>query len=406
MNNTGIKRLLGKKGESLILVLILMFFFMIVCVSVSSAAISTIRYVGIQTDFNQAMLLEKSIHDNIMYSLQVTDPLNPHNSLGWQVVNAIQLTNANAGDAAGDIHITGITIAGFNDVMDGRISIESVTLRLTEQRIIPRNAVAALYQTEYHPTRCFITTECMSAPPCRPGGAGPDPNSPFFCNMVCRDEFHSCCDEAFCPITTPGHSHCSFYDSCPFQAHFLAHVNGIVDIDTCIIVCMPAVPHHACEWEDNTCIAPGALMNPVPLMGHECIPGWTVGDPIPPLCDIEGSETRDGARYITTFLAPRIPRSQMIIATLDVIVVIDIDGALSRSRAVFSYTGGEMSDCLQNFGECVAPFTYVPGDVVPNEEEDYDNDCCMSRVNVSHPFQFVAGLQGRWEFLYYENMES
>jgi hypothetical protein len=406
MGKKSIKRLLGKKGESLVLVLILMFFFMIICVSVSAAAMSGIRYSGMQRDFNHAMLIERSIHDNIMYSLQA-DPESA-NTLGWQIINNIRVTNGGQGDMPLTVTINDAELNALVNDPNNRIRVHSVMLRLPEQQLIERGAVPALYQTEHHPTRCYKREVCMTA---ESDVCSEAEGCYYYCTFEGHTDFSCCPGFEYCPeFGLPGHICCN-----PGFCLWVGHMCGLGP-GSCNMICFDAFMHHVCVWDAyGACITGGGM---ILRERHECVyPPIEWPTPTPPGCDIEDNETRDGEIPTTTFTARRIPRSSTIIATLTVTVEININGRISTSRAVFTYTGGALSDCMRLDGECFiacaiciepdnqcCPLPMPPlgmNEIPP----PLDRFCCMREGDFDNPMQFVAGEHGRWEFESYEIIE-
>ncbi|MDR2559708.1 MAG: hypothetical protein LBC86_09250 [Oscillospiraceae bacterium] len=362
MGKKGIKNILGKKGESLLLVMILMFFFMVICVSVSSAAISGIRYSGMQRDFNQVTLLERSIHDSIIFSL--TDEPNNLNSLGWQIINDIRISNGFAGpyiinnidpdNPAITIHTGGGINAALTQALNnGRIRVQSVSLALPEQRLVTRPAIPALYTVESIPTLCFIADFCTIDEDEECG----DGESFVICHYECiweGMEAHDC-DVDICRRTCDSHHNCNIDPMGDPCGDFERRVQ------------------HECA-ADSVCRVPGA---------HGAI---------------EEGEMRDSTVELITFAAPRTPRSSTILATLEVVVEINSNGTISTSKAVLIYTNGELDDCMRIVGECV-PLP-LPGAVPPASPE-----CCMKKGEFENIMDFVAGIGG-WEFLSYDNILS
>ena len=83
-----IKRVIGSKsGASLVFVLGIMLFLMAIGVSTMAAAAANSGYVFRQSDYSRVRILDESIHDNIMFSLQ-HEPESP-TQLGYQIAQFI-----------------------------------------------------------------------------------------------------------------------------------------------------------------------------------------------------------------------------------------------------------------------------------------------------------------------------
>ncbi|MCL2638303.1 MAG: hypothetical protein FWD48_08010 [Oscillospiraceae bacterium] len=338
MGKKGLKNILSRKGESLILVLILMFFFMIVCVSVSSAALSGIRYSGMQRDFNQVLLLERSVHENIMFSLQ-------SGALGFHIIDDIRNTGASSPPFNLNITVADPALQNFMD--NHKITVQGITITLTEQKIVPGGAVGAVIDREEIPTFCTFEQLCLEI------------------NLSCSE------------------SACSYL--CIFEG-IGAHDHAI---HPCHRLCST---HHTCNVDDT---APYWISNcnpdPSAVPIHECLAG--------PLHYLDPNETSVDTRIVETFSHPRIPYSSIIIASLEVLVEIDVDGIRSFSRSFFSYSGGEMTDCIERDGECINP---VP---VPGVDPHTDPECCMKEGDfTTGVMSFVGGLSGSWRFDNYDTV--
>ncbi|MCL2696982.1 MAG: hypothetical protein FWE74_02735 [Oscillospiraceae bacterium] len=398
MGIKNLKRILGKKGESLVLVLILMFFFMIICVSVSSAAISGIRYTGMQREYNEAMLLERSLHDNIMFSLQS----DAANTLGRGILNGI-LNSINENENATipinnnfDVEVTiRETISDDTSPLNaliapggaGRIRIDSVRLNISGQ-VIPREPVSASYNRSVLVIECFNIDVCQTAKYDICPDAG--------CYTVCRyTKPHTHCPDTDCPDweVIAGHYCCSWMPECPWDTHLCGEPGNV-----CIIEC--AIDHHRCVIKLGICqIDPMALVGRAPW--HDCGDSST--------CILtDDVETRDGERIEETFVAPRNPRSVIIIADLIVTVRVNSNGRIIESQIEYSYSGGELSDCLKHYEPADRPPGYnlsecdptpLPGATLPEGINAY---CCMKKGEFNNTVNFVADGRGRWEFERYD----
>jgi len=76
-----------KSGASIIFILGIMMFLMVIGVSTMAAAYSNIGYVSRQRDYGVIRILDESIHNNIMFSLQ--EDITNKNLLGWQLVQEL-----------------------------------------------------------------------------------------------------------------------------------------------------------------------------------------------------------------------------------------------------------------------------------------------------------------------------
>jgi len=76
-----------KSGASIIFILGIMMFLMAIGVSTMAAAFANIGYVTRQRDYSIVRILDESIHNNIMFSLQ--EDIKNENLLGWQLVREL-----------------------------------------------------------------------------------------------------------------------------------------------------------------------------------------------------------------------------------------------------------------------------------------------------------------------------
>ena len=142
-------------GASLIFVLGIMMFLMAIGVSTMAAAAANAGYIIRQNDFNKIRLLQDSVHESIMFSLQ-NDP-EEMNSLAYQLAMAI--FNANDPDNPSydpngleDITFGTYTETGsdsFRILIDGvqignlggRVNVVGIRFSFPEQHVAIRDAV-------------------------------------------------------------------------------------------------------------------------------------------------------------------------------------------------------------------------------------------------------------------------
>jgi len=111
------KALKDKSGASIIFVLGIMMFLMAIGISVMAAGTANSGALMRQNEYSKVLLLSKSIHDNIMYSLQA-DPEN-ETLLGYQLAFAIfsafdmddNVLNPGSDKRLSDIHDMKITLS-------------------------------------------------------------------------------------------------------------------------------------------------------------------------------------------------------------------------------------------------------------------------------------------------------
>ncbi|MCL1822785.1 MAG: hypothetical protein FWG44_01150 [Oscillospiraceae bacterium] len=142
-------RLLDNKGESLIYIFSIMLFLMIICSSVVTAAIANHGYQVKQYEYNQAIILDESIHKNIMYSLQI-DP-SDSSLLSRQLAEALyEIRGGNPFSPArlGTIELNLSMVSGtpIDLYNDGSITLQSVELSFPEQHVIINPSSPAQYQ--------------------------------------------------------------------------------------------------------------------------------------------------------------------------------------------------------------------------------------------------------------------
>ena len=117
--NKIIKALKCKSGASIIFVLGIMMFLMAIAVSVMAAGTSNAGALIRQNEYNKVLLLGKSMHDNIMFSLQA-DPEN-ESLLGYQLAYAIfKVYDSDDADPG-----SGTTRPRLGDIHDMKISLNS-----------------------------------------------------------------------------------------------------------------------------------------------------------------------------------------------------------------------------------------------------------------------------------------
>jgi hypothetical protein len=415
MNKTKLKRLLDNKGESLMFVMGVMFFFAIISVSITLAAISSIRYAGMQSDYNRIIVLENSIHKNIMFSLQTDDPdPTAPTMLSRQIIEAVVDAHRwNPTIGIGDIILdVQITDADLNNSVHGgnvRIAPNGIRLSFPEQQVIIRPPIQAFYDSDEIEIRCFRRNVCIVAlaDVCDMSNG---------CDYVCRFEDHFCCTDpgpSCIDYGIPGHNCCP---GCFRNGHECGIGPGF-----CVDDCVRIPPHHNCNTDPGDCIMEFRER-------HECThplapfvggipPGGCQNGMSSGLGAIEPYEQRDELKRTEIFSAPRIPRTASIIVTMSVTVEsISNNGATVVSRATYRYTGGELSDCKRLAGECFIPCSpacQLPGAdglCCPSPSMSAlpppDPECCMKKGDFENQLEFIAGGHGRWGLIRYETVES
>jgi hypothetical protein len=289
MYRKGFSRLLGKKGESLVLVIAMMFFFIIICLSVSAAALSSSRGVHAQTENNRIKVIENSIHKNIMYSLQTDD------GLGRQLAQAFYDSYKSGGSLSEitlDVDINGINITDyFDSIIRRKFTVEEIKLTFTNINVTEHPAIAALYEIQDIERTCSLSVGVCTLPkppnPCDESesacvfGCFPvhAPNPCPACPDDCPDKDHDC---------TVGGDWDDCYDYC-YEHHFclitcppvdcpLAHV---CDEDYCddpcleVHICDAYCPLPDCPLDTHDCTVGDASLgdcyDPCPLAIHDCI---------------------------------------------------------------------------------------------------------------------------------------
>lgn len=124
-----VKILKDKTGASLIFVLAVMLCLLVVSVSVLAAATSNAVHIKNQKIHNQLLLLDDSVHNNIMYSLQ-QDPMDWMEGtefLSYQLLMALYESH-DEGNELADIELTP-EISGMDDLNS------VITLSFTEQLV-------------------------------------------------------------------------------------------------------------------------------------------------------------------------------------------------------------------------------------------------------------------------------
>jgi len=145
--NKIIEILRDRSGVSLMFVLAVMLLLMAITTSVLVAASANSGFLIQQTDHNRVVLLDGSVHKNIMFSFQ-HDPEN-ENTLSYQLVMAIyQGYEGGSPPAVLPIDIKIGDDEGF--LKSGRIYIKSVTVSFLRQEVaITSYARPAIYVYEY-----------------------------------------------------------------------------------------------------------------------------------------------------------------------------------------------------------------------------------------------------------------
>jgi hypothetical protein len=131
-----------KSGASLMFVLGIMLFLMAIGVSALVAASANAGFALRQKEYSQIRILDESIHNNIMYSLQHA-PGN-EDFLSYQLVMAL-FEARDSGSNLEDIELT-ISIGGHDlrDENGGSIKVERVTLSFPEQSVVIRPSTPAI----------------------------------------------------------------------------------------------------------------------------------------------------------------------------------------------------------------------------------------------------------------------
>lgn len=141
-----------KTGASFIFVLGIMLLLMTIGISVLVAASANAGFVIKQKEHNQIMIMDDSVHKNIMYSLQ--HDASDDGLLSVQLVKAVyeandpDLTLSYSPAGLADIPLE-VNINNGVDLKSGNISVESITLSFPEQNVIITPPVPAVYENIY-----------------------------------------------------------------------------------------------------------------------------------------------------------------------------------------------------------------------------------------------------------------
>lgn len=145
--NRVLRVLRDKSGSSFVFVLGIMMLLMTIGVSVLAAASANTGFALKQKEHSQIIVLDESVHKNIMYSLQ-HNASNP-SPLSAQLVMAIYEAN--------DPDLTSYSTTGLEDMLltisidnedyleSGAIKVESITLSFPEQNVIITPPQPAIY---------------------------------------------------------------------------------------------------------------------------------------------------------------------------------------------------------------------------------------------------------------------
>ncbi|MCL2086042.1 MAG: hypothetical protein FWH05_00410 [Oscillospiraceae bacterium] len=443
----GVKRILDKKGASLLFVMATMLFLLVICGSVMTAAISSINYGVGQSDTNRVMALENSIHETIMFSLlaDIDDP----NTLAHQL--SVRLSNGNTSQVELDFDLD-----SFPDIFDdNRIQLDSIWIAFVGENSINNDSLPALYETVTQHRVCSDDTNCTAIVYCGPHNQ--------MCEYLCSNPdhlLHVCCPPEDCPLEgAPDHICCSSPclescnecvitckyahvccppEDCPEQdepghvcctpactlleEHFcefgcivicsLDHccdpdcldveVHGHVCCDfdcpfpphptlNCVYICEHADEHHNCETEPDGCVN-------VTDISHQC--------DNPATCNLATNQTRTFSVSETTLMSPRIPRTMTAISDMTVTVQIVVDGGRRvTSRATYSYTGNTVSDCQKIPGVCIPPPEI--GMLRPDGPLDSPYPRCCLNDNVLETdlgLNFTVAGFGEWRLVGYDRV--
>lgn len=160
IQNKLVRILKDKTGASFMFVLGIMLLLMAIGVSVLVAASANVGFSLKQKEHSQIMILDESVHKNIMYSLQ--HDVADDNFLSSQLVMTIY--KANDPDLTSYLP-AGLTemplevsIADGADLSSGNIKVEKITLSFPEQNVIIMPPIPAIYTpAEYDDEGNLIT---------------------------------------------------------------------------------------------------------------------------------------------------------------------------------------------------------------------------------------------------------
>jgi len=148
------KILKGKSGASLVFIVGLALFLLAIGSSTLAAAYANSGYLSRQDEFNKINLLDKSIHENMMFSLQ-SDPENK-DLLGYQIAKAIYEANDPSNNAYNvnglQDTLLAVLIAEVGEepinlnTLPGNVRIQSITLSFPEQFVSINPAIPAFYE--------------------------------------------------------------------------------------------------------------------------------------------------------------------------------------------------------------------------------------------------------------------
>jgi len=167
--NKVIKILTDKSGASLIFVLGIMLMLMAIGTSVLTAAGANVGFSLKQREHSQIMILDDSVHKNIMYSLQggnttdedyETDFLSPQLVMAVYKANDPDLTMSPLGLA--DMQLV-IELGNEGILESGNIKVDSITLSFPEQNVVITPPAAAIYTSVYNDAD-DITGKTLSSP--------------------------------------------------------------------------------------------------------------------------------------------------------------------------------------------------------------------------------------------------
>jgi hypothetical protein len=373
-----LRKVFDNKGESLLYVLGVMMFLVLICFSVTAAAVTSMRNVTLQKQYSDAMIMDYSIHKNIMYSLQA----DPNSGLAREFSRAIRdgaAFTTSGGETPLIINIAGTDI----DTMDPDSKIEIMVLFDGNPVFFPDydNSDTAEWEAERTMIRCRRGTVCLeSIDDCNTDSGS--------CYAVCIT--HVCSDPCF--------------DGC---IHLV-----------CTPLCAPCTVHtHVCNADDPPPIGCEFVQDTRPDAGHD------VNCPGSPVCNLyDLLEVSESIMEEWYFLAHGVPRTQSIFATMVIIVRIETgDGRTIVSRASYDFVGAQLSNCLERHGECPRASGVVnciggaggrslktPGEL---SETPCGGPCptpavllcCMSRTNPKGgTLDFIEGREGTWRLSSYE----
>lgn len=134
------------RGISLVFVLGVMMFLMAIGVSVVAAASANVGFMNEQREHGQVILLDESIHKNIMYSLQ-HEP-NNEDLLAAQLLWALFRAKDEGSGSVNSITLE-VTLDNGEDLESGPISVEPLTFSFTTESVVITDFVPAVYVDVY-----------------------------------------------------------------------------------------------------------------------------------------------------------------------------------------------------------------------------------------------------------------